>query len=115
MSGDEYLGEFEHLVMLAVLRLGDEAYGVPIRQTIEERGQRPVSFGAVYSTLRRLRKKGYVATRHGDPEPVRGGRAKKFFVLEPRGLEVLQSAQLRMTRMASGLDSELGVPGGEGS
>ena len=55
---DAYLGEFEHLVLLAVVRLRNDAYGVPIRRTIEERAERSVSFGAVYSTLRRLEAKG---------------------------------------------------------
>ena len=110
MSGDEYLGEFEHLVMLAVLHLGEDAYGVSVRQVIEERAQRPVSFGAVYSTLRRLRKKGYVSSTDGEPEPVRGGRAKKFFRLEPRGLEVLRHAGARLDRMRAGLEADLGVP-----
>lgn len=114
MSGDEYLGEFEHLVMLAVLRLGENAYGVPIRETIQDRAQRPVSFGAVYSTLRRLRKKGYVTSMEGDPQPVRGGRARKYFALEERGLEVLRKAQERLARMTTGLEGQLGTHQGGG-
>ena len=64
-----YLGEFEHLVLLAVMRLGDDAYGVPIRRLITERAQREVSFGAVYSTLRRLHAKGFLEFRE---EPAAG-------------------------------------------
>ena len=73
MSGRDFLGEFEHIVMLAVLRLGDRAYGVTVRQEIEFRTKREVSIGAVYATLDRLEAKGYVKSSLGDPTPERGG------------------------------------------
>ena len=103
---DEFnsLGEFEHLLMLAVVRLEQQAYGVTIRTILEERAGRGVSLGAVYSTLRRLERKGYVATRRGDPTPVRGGRARKYFTLTKAGLEALTRSNERLARMADGLE-----------
>jgi DNA-binding PadR family transcriptional regulator len=98
-----YLGEFEQLVLLALTRLGDDAYGVTIRDTLRERTGRDVSFGALYSTLRRLEAKGLVASSLGDPEPVRGGRAKKFVAILPRGRSALAEAQRAFKRMSEGL------------
>ena len=86
-------GEFERAVLLAVLRLGDNAYGVAIRAELEKRLRRNVSFGAVYTTLDRLLEKRLVSTYTGDPTPERGGRAKKFFKVEPRGVESLEHAR----------------------
>lgn len=102
MSND-YLGEFEHLVLLAVLQSGPEAYGVPIRDEIEKRGGREVSFGAVYATLRRLEAKGLVESEKGDPEPVQGGRARKIVRLTEEGLEAVRASRARLDRMAEGL------------
>jgi PadR family transcriptional regulator PadR len=99
----DYLGEFEHLLLLAVLRLGEEAYGVSLRQTLRERAGRDASFGAIYSTLRRLEQKGLVRSSLGDPEPVRGGRGKKYVALTPRGQLAVRSAHRAMRRMADGL------------
>ena len=99
--GTEYLGEFEHLVLLAVLRLEDEAYGVPIRRTIEERAERAVSFGAVYSTLRRLEAKGFVAATTAAPD-ASTGRPKRVFELTDPGFEALNAAQRRLHKMADG-------------
>jgi len=78
------LGEFELLVMAAVLGLDGEAYGSAVYRELEATG-RPVSIGAVYTTLNRLEEKGMLRSREGDPTPVRGGRAKRFFHLEPEG------------------------------
>jgi PadR family transcriptional regulator, regulatory protein PadR len=69
MRGRDYLGEFEHVVLLAVLRLGDQAYGVTVRREIEARTKREVSIGAIYATLDRLEAKGYMQSRPGDPTP----------------------------------------------
>jgi PadR family transcriptional regulator, regulatory protein PadR len=99
----EYLGEFEHLILLALARLGDDAYGVAIREVLAERGRRPASFGAIYSTLRRLEDKGLVRSVRGEPEPVRGGRAKKLVTLTPRGRAALRAAHAPWARMADGL------------
>ena len=102
MSND-YLGEFEHLVLLAVLQAQPEAYGVPIRDEIERRAGRDVSFGAVYSTLRRLESKGLVESERGDPEPVPGGRARKLIRLTTEGVEAVRASQERIRRMSEGL------------
>jgi DNA-binding PadR family transcriptional regulator len=99
----DYLGEFEQLILLALLRLGDEAYGVTIRETLRQRAGRDVSFGAIYSTLRRLEGKGLVRSLLGDPEPVRGGRAKKFIAVTARGRAAVLDAQRAFGRMADGL------------
>ncbi len=110
MARDDSLGEFEHLVLLAVLRLGDGTYGVPIRDEIVERAGRDVSFGAVYSTLRRLESKGWIETWMSTPTPVKGGRSRKRVRLTPAGLETVQRAQERLARMTEGLGGVLGQP-----
>jgi DNA-binding PadR family transcriptional regulator len=99
----DYLGEFEQLILLALARLGDDAYGVTIRKTLEERTGRQPSFGAIYSTLRRLEQKGLVRSFTGEPEPVRGGRAKKHVVLTPRGRASMHEAHTAVMRMAQGV------------
>jgi DNA-binding PadR family transcriptional regulator len=94
------LGQFEELVLLALLRLREEdAYGVPIRREIVERTGRDVSFGALYTTLDRLKRKGYITSRIGDPTPERGGRAKRYFKIEAAGMEALYSSQEAIARM----------------
>ena len=93
MGKGDYLGEFEMVVMLTLVHLGDAAYGMTIRREIEERTGRTVSIGAVYTTLRRLQRKGYVSSQLGAPSPSRGGRAKKFFTLEPDGLTALRRSR----------------------
>ena len=100
---DAYLGEFEVVVMATLVRLGDDAYGMRIRQDIEERTGRSVSIGQVYATLRRLDAKDYVATTMGAPSPERGGRAKRFFRLEAAGAEALE----RSRRLFLGVLSDL--------
>jgi PadR family transcriptional regulator PadR len=102
------LGEFEKLVMLAVLRLGNEAYGATIIQELEERTGRTVSAGAVYVALRRLEKKALVSSHLGEPSPRRGGRPKRFFSVNPEGVEALRRAQEDWTAMARGLQEVLG-------
>lgn len=87
------LGEFERAVVLAVLRLGVDAYGVNVRRELETALERPVSFGAVYTTLDRLLDKGLLSTYSGDPTPERGGRAKKFFKIEAAGRKALTHAR----------------------
>jgi DNA-binding PadR family transcriptional regulator len=106
----DYLGEFELVVMLTLLHLGDEAYGMTIRVEIEERTERPVSIGAVYTTLRRLERKGLVASQLGEPSPSRGGRAKKFFRLEPAGLEALERSRAMFARLWEGVGAPLASP-----
>jgi DNA-binding PadR family transcriptional regulator len=110
MGNRDYLGEFELVVMLTLLHLGDEAYGMTIRVEIEERTERPVSIGAVYTTLRRLERKGLVASQLGEPSPSRGGRAKKFFRLEPAGLEALERSRAMFARLWEGVGAPLASP-----
>ncbi|MFC1629047.1 PadR family transcriptional regulator [Gemmatimonadota bacterium] len=102
------LGEFEQLILLAILRLGDGAYAVTITSEIEERAGHGVSSGAVYTTLNRLEEKGYLRSHRGDSRPMRGGRPRRLYHLEPDGLEALQSAIGVLRRMSAGLEPLLG-------
>ena len=100
----EYLGEFEQIVLLAVIRLADNAYGMTIRAELAKRADRDVSIGAVYATLERLEAKGYVSSWLADATAARGGRAKRFFKLEAPGALALQRSQEILTSMWEGLD-----------
>ena len=101
------MGEFEHLVLLAALRLGHEAYGVPIIAEIEERTGREVSQAAAYLTLRRLEEKGWIASRVGEPTPERGGRAKRYFSLCEPGKRRLSVARNELLEMWDGVAPQL--------
>ena len=103
----ENLGEFEQLILLALLRLGSDAYGMRIRREIQERTERPTSLGAVYTTLDRLETKGFVSSWVGEPTPERGGRAKKFFKIEAGGRAALKRSLNASANMAAGLDQIL--------
>ena len=103
MSGRDHLGEFEHIIILALLRLEDRAYGVTVRQEIEFRTRREVSIGAVYATLDRLEAKGYVKSRRGDPTPERGGRSKRFFRVTAKGVAAVNRTQSALLSMTEGL------------
>ena len=109
MPKGDYLGEFEQMVLLALIRLNDNAYGVTIRREIQSRTDRNVAIGAVYATLERLENKGFLTSQASDPEPTPGGRSKKFFRLTPSGSNALKHSREMMRRMADGLavDSEL--------
>ena len=111
MPKGDYLGEFEQMVLLALVRLEDNAYGVSIRREIQGRTDRTVAIGAVYATLERLENKGYVASAMSRPAPVPGGRSKKFFRLSPSGESALKHSREMMRLMADGLavNSELGT------
>ncbi len=111
MPKGAYLGEFEQMVLLALIRLGDDAYGVTIRREIESRTDRRVVIGAVYATLERLERKGHVTSSVSEPEPVPGGRAKKYFQLTKAGAMALNHSREMMRRMEDGLalDSEAEV------
>src|ERR1700746_2092234 len=104
MSGRDFLGEFEHLVVLALLRFDDRAYGVTARHEIEFRPKREVSIGAVYATLDRLERKGYVKSRCGDPTPERGGRSKRFFRVTAKGVAAVNRTHRALRSMTEGLD-----------
>ena len=97
------LGELELLVMLALLRLGDDAYGVSIRQEIERRSGHAVAIGAVYATLTRLEEKRFVTSWLSDPLPIRGGRARKHWKLSPLGERALRNAATALAGMMDGL------------
>jgi PadR family transcriptional regulator len=101
------LGEFEQLVLLALLRQGRGAYGVSICQEIAERTGRDVSLGSVYKALERLEDKGLVASRMGEPTAERGGRRKKHFDLQASGQRALKHSLASLGRMTSGLESQL--------
>lgn len=100
------LGEVEFLVLLAVLRLGEDAYAVPIRELIEREGGVSLSRGTVYVTLERLERKGYLASWFTDPIAVRGGKARRFFKLKPSGLAALKAARAAVDRLAVGTSLE---------
>jgi len=104
MAGREHLGEFEQIVLLAILRLGDDAYGVPIRQDIEQRTGRALTVGALYRTLDRLEEKGYVSSAFSDPTPERGGRSKRYFRINPLGMRTLRASREALTAMWEGLE-----------
>ena len=104
MARREHLGEFEQIVLLAILRLGEQAYGVPIRQEIERRTGRALTVGALYRTLDRLEDKGYVASAFSDPTPERGGRSKRYFKVKPVGLRSLRASREALTAMWDGVE-----------
>jgi DNA-binding PadR family transcriptional regulator len=87
------LGDMEHLVLLAILRLGREAYGIPILDEVCARSGRDVSRATVYVALKRLEQKGLVSSRLGESTPERGGRAKRYFRLKPAGLRALRESR----------------------
>ena len=97
------LGEFEQLVLLALIRLGPEAYGATIRREIEARTGRDLAISAVYITLNRLELKGLVRSRVGDPTPQRGGRRRKHFVILPAGRRAIAYACQAFGQMVKGL------------
>jgi PadR family transcriptional regulator PadR len=99
--------EFELVVLLAVLGLGDDAYPVSIRDAIEERTRRKVSRAAVFITLERLERNGFVTSRYGDPTPVRGGRAKRYFRSTPDGIAAVKKSVRLMKSMTAGLEEVL--------
>ena len=101
------LGEFEQLVLLAIVRLGPEAYGVSITDEIAARTQRQVSLGAVYKTLERLEDKGLVAGRIGEPTAERGGRRKKHYHVLAAGQRALEQSLAALRSMTQGLEPNL--------
>jgi len=105
-----YPGEFELLVFLAILRLGDHAYGVTIREELERETSRTLTLGTVYKTLGRLEGKGLLETRVGAPTRERGGRRKKLYTLTETGREAAQRSLSDLRRMTKGLEPELEVP-----
>jgi DNA-binding PadR family transcriptional regulator len=103
MAATPALGEFEQVVLLAILRLDDDAYGVTIRREIAERTEREPAPGALYTTLDRLEEKGLVRSEYGDPTPERGGRAKRYFTVTGQGVRAVARAQRAYQRLLKGL------------
>ena len=101
------LGEFEQLVMFAVLRLDDDAYGTSIREELRVRAERDVSPGAIFTTLERLESRGLVTSRYGEPTAERGGRRKRFYRLSVEGRRALTRSLRTVQRMARGLEPKL--------
>jgi PadR family transcriptional regulator PadR len=103
MAKREFLGGFELLVLLALMRLGDDAYGVPISEAIEESSGREVAIGSVYITLERLERKGFVSSRLGEPTAERGGRAKTYFKITAKGMGAVRHARRTLLNLWKGL------------
>ena len=103
MKERSHLSTFELMVMLALARLGENAYGVPIAAEIEAHSGRDVLIGSVYAALERLEKKGYAASALGEPTPERGGRAKRYFHLTAKGLRETRDAQRTLVALWRGV------------
>ncbi|MEP6593097.1 MAG: PadR family transcriptional regulator [Acidobacteriota bacterium] len=108
MAKGAFIGEFELYVLLALAHQGDAAYGVTIRREIEARTGRTVAIGSVYATLARLEEKDLVRFRVSEPQPVQGGRARKYFSLTAPGVRALRHSTAMLARMMNGLSPELG-------
>lgn len=108
MAGrDTSLGALEHIVLLAVLRLGDEAYGITVGREIERATGRDHSTGAIYTTLLRLESKGFLTSCEGEPTAERGGRTKRYFRLTAGGRRMLRETRDLLQKMGAGI----GEPG----
>jgi PadR family transcriptional regulator PadR len=99
MASRRYLGQFELMLLLAVIRLGDEAYGVPISRELEANRGQDVSVGSVYAALERLETKGLVVSSLGDPTPERGGKSKRYFRMTREGLRQVHATRRVLTRL----------------
>jgi DNA-binding PadR family transcriptional regulator len=91
-------------VLLALIRLDDNVYGVPVRQEIEGKTKRSVTVGALYSTLDRLEEKGFISSRFSDSRPERGGRSRRYFKVKPEGVRALERTRVALSSMWEGLD-----------
>ena len=108
MTKRDYLSEFEQLVLLATIRLGENANGATIRMDLEQTADRPVAVATIYVALTRMEKRGFVRSWLSDPTPVRGGKAKKFYAVLPPGIEALRESRAVLQRMWEGTASVLG-------
>ena len=104
MPSDEALGSLQQLAMLAVLRLGGDAYGASIQQELDTRAGRSVAISTIYVTMERLERKGLVRSWLADPTPVRGGKAKRYYALTGTGVSALREARAAMDAMWAGVD-----------
>ena len=107
MADTSTLGEFEQVVLLAILRLGDDAYAVAVQNEILRCTRRDVSRGSIYITLDRLETKGYLRSRLADPTPERGGRAKRYYTLRPVAVEALKESRRALVALWRGLEATL--------
>jgi DNA-binding PadR family transcriptional regulator len=103
MAKGDSLSNFELMVMLVLIRLGEEAYGVPISKEIAKQSGRDVPVGSVYATLERLEEKGLVESEVGEPTAERGGRAKRYFAVTGKGLRVIRETQRTLIKLWNGL------------
>jgi PadR family transcriptional regulator len=101
------LGEFEQVVLLAILRLGEHAYAIPIREEIEQRTGRSVARGALYTALERLEGKHCLRSRMSDPLPERGGRSRRYFAVTQTGMAAIRASRRSLLKMWQGLESRL--------
>lgn len=108
ISDTPYLGELEHLLLLAILQCGDDAYTVPIREVLAERSGRHIGRGALHTSLDRLQSKGLVESRLGEPLAIRGGRSRRYFSVTAAGLDAIRAARAAMANLSQGLDSVIG-------
>lgn len=106
MSQD-YLGEFEQMVLLCILRLGDDAYGLAIRNEMEEVAGRRPSSGSLYTTLDRLEQKGLLTSEAGEPGGNRGGRRRRYVGVTAEGHALLQESRHRLLALWDGLETAL--------
>ena len=107
MTDRNHLREFEQLVLLSVLRLGEDAHGAAIRRDLEGTAGRAVSVATIYVALSRLQQRGYVRSWMSEPLPVRGGKARKQYALEPAGIEALRQSKHTLERMWAGVGAVL--------
>lgn len=105
-----YLGEFEQVVLLAILRLKTDAYAIPIREEIEARTGRSVARGALYTALERLQAKHCLTSRMSDPLPERGGRARRYYTVSPAGVAALRASRAALMALWKGVESQLELP-----
>jgi len=103
MRKGDYLGNFDLMLLLVLLRLGDDAYGVTIAQELEKQTSREVVVASVYATLERLQERGLVTSRLGDPTPERGGRAKRYFRVTGTGIREIRDARRSLMNLWKGL------------
>lgn len=109
MDKEKFLGEFEQFLLLAILRLGDNAYGSTIRQLLADSISRDVTIGALYTTLERLEKKGLVESKMGEATAERGGRAKKYFKVSAQGQSALKRSKQALSNMWQGLALKVSI------
>jgi DNA-binding PadR family transcriptional regulator len=105
MSRRGYLGDLELMVLLGLVRLGEDAYGVPIAEELREIAGREVALGSIYAALERLERKQFVTSTLGEPTPERGGRAKRYFRITAKGRRALETTRTALVRLWSDIPS----------